>query len=138
MERMPPQRICLAVGEGATFPLVETTSGKLLLSRMDEDAATATLFGDQMFQGKSVRERQELLKEIAAMRTSNRVVAKSGVIGGVTDIGTIVGVRGTDTVAVLVVPYIALSREMSSHSQQYLYAVQACGAEINRNLGIFG
>jgi len=137
IERMPSQRICLAVGEGATFPLIETTSGKLLLSQSTSEAA-AVLANDKAFTSKSARARKELVKEIEAMRKSSQVVVKSLMTNGVMDIATIVGVRGTDAIAVLVVPYLAMMQKKKRSHELYLEAIQVCAAEIDRNLGISG
>lgn len=138
MERMPSQRICLAVGEGSTFPLVETTSGKLLLTQLSAEDALMALEKDEAFAGKSPRERKTILHEIEEMRKSKCVVARSGMTDGVTDIATLVGVKATDTVAVLVVPYLAIGSQRKGSHKQYLTAILACAAEINRNLGVAG
>ena len=138
MERMPTQRVCLAVGEGTTFPLVETTSGKLLLSQLTPEETALSLKGDRIFAGKSVRERKAILSEVDALRTRDHVVAKSGVSEGVTDMAMVVGVRGTDAFAVLVVPYLAIAHQKKQGHRDYLAAIRGCTIEINRNLGISG
>ena len=136
VERMPSRKICLAVGEGTTFPLIETTSGKLLLSRLPTPEVSGFLATDPVFQGKSQAERKGILHAIQALRENGYVVAKSDVTEGVTDIATLVGVPGTDTEAVLVVPYLAGAHQKKQNHKQYVVAIGACAATINSNLGI--
>lgn len=136
MERMPARRICLAVGEGTTFPLVETTSGRLLLSQLSAAEVTALVGSDKAFAAKSARERRDILNIVEQNRQDGYAVARSGITQNVTDIAKVVGVRGTDTLAVLVVPCLTAAYENQPKHLRYLEAVREAAAEINRNLGI--
>jgi DNA-binding IclR family transcriptional regulator len=138
MERMPSRRICLAVGEGTTFSLVETTSGKLLMSQLSQEEVEALVATDETFATKSSRERMSILNTVQSLRKSGYVVAKSSVTGGVTDIAVIVGARGTETIAALVIPYLTSANQKKSNHTRYFQAVRQCAEEINRNLGIIG
>ena len=138
MERMPSQRVCLAVGEGSTFPLVETTSGRLLLSQLSPEEVATFVTDDETCAQKSPLERKRILSAVRGFRKNGYAVAKSSVTGGVTDIATTVGVRGTDTLAVLVVPCLTLAHQKRSNNARYFEAVRQSAAEINRNLGIIG
>jgi DNA-binding IclR family transcriptional regulator len=137
MERMPPQRVCLAVGEGSTFPLLETTSGRLLLSQLSQEEVATFVTNDETRAQKSPGERKRILSAVQGFRKNGYAVAKSSVTG-VTDIATTVGVRGTDTLAVLVVPCLTRAHQKRSNNARYFEAVRQSAAEINRNLGIIG
>jgi DNA-binding IclR family transcriptional regulator len=136
MERMPAQRICLAVGEGTTFPLVETTSGWLLLSQLSEEEVAILVNTDETCVSKSVAERKRILVKVKGFRKHGYAVAKSSLTEGVTDIAATVGVRGTETLAVLVVPCLTGAHQKRSNNARYFEAVRNSAAEINRNLGI--
>jgi DNA-binding IclR family transcriptional regulator len=138
MERMPSRRICLAVGEGTTFPLSETLSGKLLLSQTKHEEVAAFLARDAVFQAKLPRERKAILNEIEQIRSMSYVISESNLTEGVTDIATVVGVPGTDTLAALVIPYLSTAKQKKKDNTRYLEALQKCAADINRNLGIVG
>jgi len=136
VERMPTRRICLAVGEGTTMPLSETASGKVLLSRLTETAATAFLDGDSFFQRATAGKRRELLGEIARARRDGLLVVNSEVTPGVMDIAVPVGVAGSDTDAVVDLSFLLPVRGADKAREQYTRAMRACAVKINRNLGV--
>ncbi len=136
MERMPSRRICLAVGEGTTFPLVETTSGKLLLSQLTPQDAEGFLAADKSFKEKPAAERKRLLDVLKRLRGTDFALSPSGLTEGVQDAAAIVGVRGTDTIGALVMPFLEGARRQKAGSATHLKAVRQCAAEINNNLGI--
>lgn len=138
MERMPSQHICLAVGEGSTVPLVESTSGRLLLSELSQEEVATFVANDETCASKSPAERKKILSAVQGFRKNGYAVAKSSVTAGVTDIATTVGVRGTDTRAILVVPCLTLAHQKRSNNARYFQAVRQSAEEINRNLGIVG
>lgn len=131
MERMPPLRICLAVGEGAVFPLIHTTSGKMLLGRMGVEAAAELLEGDPQYVAMSEQQRKTFLKAIEKIGLVSYLVSSSSTNKGVTDIAVPIGVQGTDTSAVLAVSHLA-----GSNSNLLRSAVLRCAASIDKNLGI--
>jgi DNA-binding IclR family transcriptional regulator len=135
MERMPSRRICLAVGEGSSFPLIETSSGKLLLSQLAPEGVEAFIRSDEAFQEKSVRQRSSILKAVKSMRGTTSVVVESPLTEGVTDIATIVGVPGTDTLAALVISCLTWAHQKKGNTG-YVDAIQKCAIEINHALGI--
>jgi DNA-binding IclR family transcriptional regulator len=75
---------------------------------------------------------------VQGFRKNGYAVAKSSDTDGVTDIATTVGVRGTDTMAVLVVPCLTSAHQKRSNNARYFAAVRHSAAEINHNLGIIG
>jgi len=136
MERMPSRRICLAVGEGTTFPLIETTSGKLLLSRLTPEDAEQFLATDKGFRERPAVERKRLLDEVKSLRKEDFVLSRSALTEGVEDAAVIVGVRDTDTIGILVMPFLKGARRVEVDRATYLKAVRQCAVEINSNLGI--
>jgi DNA-binding IclR family transcriptional regulator len=134
MERMPAQRVCLAVGEGAVLPLALTTSGKVLISRMAPDAAAQLLGRDPAYAGHAKGEGRNFSRTLDAVRKQRWIVAASDLSEGVTDIAVPVGVDGTDTAAVLAISQLA-GRKQGGAAPCREAAVR-CAAKIDRNLGI--
>lgn len=135
LERMPSRRICLAVGEGTTFPLIETTSGKLLLSQLAPEAIESFTTGNPTFQKLSLAERKAELASIERMSKSGFVLSQSNMTEGVQDAAVIVGVRGTDTLGALVMPFLRGPKREAAGAL-YLDAVRQCAVAINQNLGV--
>jgi DNA-binding IclR family transcriptional regulator len=134
IERMPPQRICIAVGEGSRLPLARTSSGKVLLSRMTDSEARRYLATDPDFSALSTRRRTGFLRELAAIRATGHLAKPSELTPHVQDIAVPVGAAGTDTSAVLAVAQI-LDPAASVYATN-LKVVLAAAALINRNLGL--
>jgi DNA-binding IclR family transcriptional regulator len=136
MERMPSRRICLAVGEGTSFPMVETTSGKLLLSQLPPESAETFLAAESGFYQKSAAQRKSLLDELKRLRKADFVLSPSGLNEGVDDAAAMLGARGTETAAALVMSFLTGVRRQKTRSADYLKAVRECAGVINQNLGI--
>jgi DNA-binding IclR family transcriptional regulator len=93
---------------------------------------------DEAFQARSSRERKSIVTAFQSLRDRTYVIAESSVTEGVTDVATITGVPGTDTLGVLVIPYLADFHRVKRDTPGYLKAIRQCASELNRNLGIIG
>ena len=131
MECMPSRRICLAVGEGTVLPMTLTTSGKLMLSRMDGQSAKALLENDAEYGAMSEAKRRAFLRQLEAVRGTELLKTESGLRNGITDIAIPVGVEGTDAFAVL-----AISCLPDTDEKPACAALRRCASQINGNLGI--
>lgn len=131
MERMPPRHICLAVGEGAVFPLLQANSGKVLLSWMSNDAVAALLSDDPLYAAMNESKRKAFFSSLEKIRHAGELLTESALSKGVTDIALPVGIEGTDTFAALVVSYLTDTNNNLIHS-----AVRRCASQIRQNLGI--
>ena len=134
MERMPLRQICLAVGEGAVVSLLKSSSGRMLLSRMDDvDDFLASV---PEFTALSSSAKKQFTQELVAIRDQSSLVAGSDVTAAVSDIVAPVGVRGTDTFAILASCCLIGPESDGKTLKRYQKAVVECAAQINRNLGI--
>ncbi|MDI1335832.1 MAG: IclR family transcriptional regulator C-terminal domain-containing protein [Lacunisphaera sp.] len=136
VERMPARRICLAVGEGTTLPLSETASGKILLSRMPAAEAHVLLGRDPFFQGAAPAKKQAIRTDIVRAKEQGWLMVTSDVTPGAIDIAAAVGVAGTDTNAVIDLPFIVPAKGGNQITAAYVTAVRTCALQINRNIGI--
>jgi len=134
IERMPPQHICIAVGEGSLQPLTRTSSGKVFLSRMSPADAELYLAADSLFSTLPENRRAAFFLEIQTLRTHGHLVAPSELTPHVQDIAVPVGAPGTDTSAVLAIAQILApdSPALAANLKATLQTV----AQINRNLGL--
>lgn len=136
VERMPSRRICLAVGEGTTLPLSETASGKILLSRMPA-ADAHTLLGRDAFSRQAGPDKRRAIREdIVRAKRDGWLRVTSDVTPGAMDIAAAVGVFGTDTNAVIDLPFIVPAKGSEKMIAAHVTAVRACANQINRNLGL--
>lgn len=131
MECMPSRRICLAVGEGTVLPMILTTSGKLMLSRMDDESAKELLETDAKYRAMSEVKRRAFLRQLEAVRGTDLLKSESELRNGITDIAVPVGVEGTDAFAVL-----AISCLPDTDLKPACAALGRCATQINKNLGI--
>ncbi len=131
MECMPSRRICLAVGEGAVQPMILTTSGKLILSRMESESAKSLLETDAEYKAMSAEKRRALLRQLESVRGTDLLEAESGLRNGIKDIAVAVGVEGTVAFAVLAAS--CLPDADMTHART---ALHRCASQINKNLGI--
>ncbi|QJE97086.1 IclR family transcriptional regulator [Luteolibacter luteus] len=136
MERMPACQVCLAVGEGSRMPVLQSTSGKLLLANWPE--AEALEFLDQLpdFRDASKAYRHKLLQALADLRGAAHCHVSSSTTEGVADIAVPVGVPGSDVAGALVISYLSGTKSGEKNYPRYLEALKAGANEINRNLGI--
>lgn len=134
IERMPPQHICIAVGEGTRLPLASSSSGKVLLSRMAPAAALHYLGEDPVYASLPAKRRSAFLREIELIRTRGHLASPSEITPHVHDIAVPIGAPDTDTSAVLAVAQIL--DPASAAFATNLKAVLHAAAQINRNLGL--
>ncbi len=131
IERMPPRQICLAVGEGTVLPLIQTSSGKVLLSRMGAAEASKLLEDDPLYAAMSEAKRTTFSRELEKIRKAGELMTRSSQSKGVTDFAVPVGVERTDTFAILAVSCLEGANRILIRS-----AVLRCASQINRNLGM--
>jgi DNA-binding IclR family transcriptional regulator len=136
MERMPNRKICLAFGEGTTFPMARTASGKILLGRLPEEIMNRVLMDDETYANASQAEQKRIRRRIAEARKNGFITESSDLTEGVADIAIPVGVDGTGTASVLAISYLASAKTADGIQRKYLMAAMRYAEEINRNLGI--
>lgn len=137
MERMPARRVCLSVGEGATFPMGRTASGKVLLSRMSAEASSRVLDEDPEITRLPKAAQKRIRAEIDGVRAHGFLAEASELTEGVADIAVPIGVDGSGTAAVLAISYLNSGKNAARKQRTYLKAALLCATEINRNLGVF-
>ena len=115
-------------------PLVQTCSGKVLISRLKEDQRDELLANDPHFQSLSKAKRAEFEKMVTAVGSNGCLVTASELTEGVTDIAAPVGITGTDTAAVLAISCFVPRKQTVTNQLRDLVVKYA--GQINRNLGV--
>lgn len=135
LERRPAQRLCLSVGEGATFPLWRTASGKVLLGMFSAIERKALLEADQAFNELPASFQQRVYQIAEVSKSDGFLAQRSDITDGVSDIAIPVGIAGGES-AVLALSCLESPADEECSDSQLLYAVQECAKKINRNLGL--
>ncbi len=135
MERMPPRRICLAVGEGTTLPITQSASGYVQLSQLDSTELDNFLQMDDHFQGLSKTKQQAKRTRIEAIREQGYEIAHSQISPGVVDISLPIGIRNSDLSGALAVSLLCDNLD-APIIQTNLRTIQTCANSINETLGI--
>ncbi|MEM1084933.1 MAG: IclR family transcriptional regulator [Verrucomicrobiota bacterium] len=138
LELMPPRTVCLAVGEGTSMPMAQSASGLVLLSRLAAERAREVLEADGFFQELSRARQREVIRTIDEVRERGWLQIESQLSEGCVDIAIPVGVAGTETSAVLTVPFLTHRRGPKSRAEKIARDAKACAAEIDRRLGVSG
>ena len=135
LERMPAKQLCLSVGEGATFPLWRTASGKVWLGMVSSSEREALLEVDKAFTElpPSFQERVYQVAEVA--RLDGFLAQRSDITDGVFDVAMPVGIYGGES-AVLALSCLESAGIDGGSESEMLLAVKECAKQINRNLGL--
>ena len=75
------------------YPMTLTTSGKLMLSRMDGQSAKALLETDVEYRAMSEAKRRAFLRQLETVRGTELLKAESGLRNGIIDIAVPSGLR---------------------------------------------
>lgn len=134
-ERLPSRKLSLAVGEGSTFPLWRTASGKVALGRLSDAERELVLAQDEGFAQllPAFQERARLVIEQA--RVDGYLHQPSDLTEGVSDIAVPVGLDDEDTAAVLALTCFE-SGINDVECVEYVSMVRNAAAAINVALGV--
>lgn len=136
LERMPARKLCLSVGEGSTFPLWRTASGKVLLGMISAEERETLLTQDSAF-NELPDVFQERARQVAiATRSDGYLAQVSDMTEGVFDVAVPIGIAGGES-AVLALSCLESPETGEVKDQQLLEAVQQCAEQIDINLGLF-
>lgn len=134
-ERMPTRALSLSVGEGSTFPLWRTASGKVALSRLAEAERGRLLENDDGFAKLEVAFQERIKLVIEQGQRDGFLAQASDFTDGVSDIAVPVGIDNDDSAAVLALTCFESGMNGMKPSDCVALVKQA-GHSINAALGI--
>lgn len=134
-ERMPRRKLSLAVGEGSTYPLWRTASGKVALGRLSTEERDLLLEQDEGFTQlpPAFQERARLVIEKA--QEDGYLAQVSDFTEGVSDIAMPIGLDDEDASAVLALTCFE-SGINDVEGVEYLALVREAAQSIDLALGI--
>lgn len=130
-----PEKVQISVSVGATFPLVSTVSGRLLLASMDDGSLQVILDEDDGFLQMSAGERDQFWQRIAEIRHSGISTAVDESYIGLHDTAVLIGNPSAGASAALAITQLTASRQ-SSDSQAIVIALLRCAKQINERAGL--
>ena len=130
-----PEKVQITVSVGASFPLVSTVSGRLLLAALDEGSLNAILDDDSEYQRMSSAERDLFRERIDEIRRTGVSVALDESFIGLHDTAVLIGNPAAGVTAALAITQLTASRENGA-SQQVIEALLNCARQINERAGL--
>lgn len=130
-----PEKVQITVSVGASFPLVSTVSGRLLLAAMDEGSLCAILDEDREYQRMSAPEREHFWERIAGIRRTGISVAQDESFIGLQDTAVLVGNATIGVTAAIAITQLTASRHRRD-SQEVVEALLRCARQINERAGL--
>ena len=131
-----PSAVSLSIEEGTHFPLSMTTSGKVILSLLDESKRMEVLSRDQFYVQWNKKMRSEFNKTVDEVRLTGFSHAQSRLTSGVTDIAVPVGGFGNELVAVLAISVYTSNLTEKDNFSSILNALKTAQSEINRLISV--
>ncbi len=130
-----PEKVQINVSVGASFPLVSTVSGRLLLAALDDDSLNAILDEDGDYQRMSGGEREVFWGRVEEIRRTGLSTAVDESFIGLQDSAVLVGNPAVGVTAAIAITQLTASRK-SEERQQVIEALLRCARQINERAGL--
>ncbi len=130
-----PEKVQITVSVGASFPLVSTVSGRLLLAALDAASLKALLAEDADYQSLTAAERALFWQRIEEIQRSGISVALDESYIGLQDTAVLVGNPDVGVTAAIAVTQLTASRT-GSDPQEVIDALLHCARQINQRAGL--
>lgn len=130
-----PAPVSLSVSEGTLFPLVPTTSGRVLLANSSATVRKMLFERDEVFLKMTKNEQKELDLDLQKILAKGYNFALSRVTEGVTDCAAIVGGEGGQVVAALAVSSLTSSLGKQIRKKELIDAVTDTARKISDLVG---
>ncbi|MDQ8201412.1 IclR family transcriptional regulator [Pelagicoccus sp. SDUM812003] len=132
-----PGPVSLSIAEGSRFPLLTTTSGKLMLASLPHDVREATLNRLKHYTDLSAKKQKELVKSLDELAKAGYAVAPSEITQGVTNVSARVGPEGEHLLATVALSYVSSTIGDSKSDTDFLVSATLEAAnKINRAHGL--
>ena len=133
---MSPAPVALSIAEGTLFPLLTTTSGRVLLANVSGEQQENILLNESCFADMNKLQQSEFRAELANIKGAGFNLANSEITSGVTDCAAFVGQTGSGLMAAIAVSSLTSSLTQRSDSDCLIQAVMQAAAEINERIGL--
>ncbi len=129
-----PNPVALSIEEGSFFPLLKTTSGKVLLAYLDKGSRDQILKRIDEYNNLSSNEKESLELEFDNIRSAGSEIKSSELTIGVTDIAVPILGIGEKIIGVLAISSLAPISENETDNDALVKALMGTAEKINRAL----
>lgn len=131
-----PGPVSLSIEEGSIFPIVKTTSGRVLLAFSGEKQRNKILADDGDFTYMSEGEKKLFLERLAQINARGYELESSEITEGVTDLAVPVGSYETGIFSVLATSSLTSITENHKSGDLLIDQIKSTAARINQAIGI--
>jgi DNA-binding IclR family transcriptional regulator len=133
-----PKPFRLSVEVGSLHPVSKTTSGRLFMAHMPDDARAELLERDMEFGRLSPKRREALFARLEVIRRRGYEQSENERFEGSLDLGCLVGSPESRTGAALVIALLRQKEEVQAPVDLMLRALQRCARAIGETCGLIG
>ncbi len=131
-----PDPVALSIEEGGLFHLSKTTSGRVILSFLNEEEILEVLKHDKYFDKMSSAQRKQYLSTIVTIRNDGYDIRESETTFGVTNIAVPVGRKDSGIMASLTFSIFTAQQNKSVTFDVLVEQARKTATKINRELGV--
>ena len=131
-----PGPVSLSIEEGSLFPLLKTTSGRVIVAFTEEEQLKTLLEKDKNFDSLNSKEKKELLKRLKAIKESGYEIKKSELTLGVTDVGVPVGRTANGIFSVLTISSLTSINEQNKAGEFLIESVREAAEAIDKAMNL--
>ena len=131
-----PGPVSLSIEEGSTFPIIKTTSGRILLSFVEKNHRENILHLDPDFCKQPKWSQKQFLAHLEQIKKQGFELQESEITKGVTDLAVPIGNPETGVFSVLAISSLISITENQDSSEKLIVAIQETASKISRSIGI--
>lgn len=131
-----PAPVALSIEEGSLFPLLKTTSGKILLAFMDDGARQEILKRDTIYTSFSLIKQKKFILALEEIKKTGYYITPSDLTKGVTDIALPIANDNSNAIASLTVSILSTQLNEEIIFEKIIIAMQGIVKEILKRLGL--
>jgi DNA-binding IclR family transcriptional regulator len=131
-----PGRWRISFDVGARFPVLQTSSGLLLLAHMSEEARTGILCSDADYASMPEEERRGLFAELESLRRDGYAVRRSLERGGLHDITFLTGNPQAGHIAAVAIACMHSGPDEAAYINRLVGGLRVCAAKITAAQGL--
>jgi DNA-binding IclR family transcriptional regulator len=135
-QSLSPRPISLSIQEGNLFSISRTTSGRIILSMLEEEERTRLLLADEFYIKLNQTKQNRLLKEIKLIKTQGYLIRESETTRGVTDYAVPIGTSEMGILGSLAVATLSSQHPEKASNEKIIEKIKYAVQSIYRELGI--
>lgn len=135
LEAQSPSAISLSIHEGAVFPIVSTTSGRILLANSRQDIRNSILEKDNEYKKLGAQKKKHFIQSLGDIREQGYELSESEITEGVTDCAALIGQSDGEVIAALAVSSLSSSMNQPLQRDKLVSSVVETARKITEQLG---